>query len=625
MRDELERLNNEVRPIEAGYTESLLEGTHWLEHLLIILSVVLLVLVIGIAAAIFWWATRRIYASEHKFRATFEHAAVGMAQMDINDRFIDANDTLALILQMPMEEILQSKLEDVTHRKDVDKGGNEHELLLVGNIESYSIEKRLLRNGESPIWCKLTISGVGEPQQPPKYLILVAEDISEARNLSSELKYQVRHDALTGLVNRPEFEHRLEVITANARTDVSRHTLCFIDLDQFKVINDTCGHLAGDQILRQATGILREHMRQGDVLARLGGDEFGVIFSYCSIDDALPVAEKLRGAMAIAGFYWEQAQFNVTCSMGLVEINDTTTAVTELLRAADTACYVAKDRGRNCLHVYSQSDLTLTAKRNEMEWAGRIRTAIGENRLQLFAQKICSLGNKDELRYELLVRLVDQDGKFIAPGMFLPAAERYNVATLIDEWVFNAGLKKLADNPAHVQKLTACHINLSAQSIGRPDFLEMIKSRLDHYAIPAGKICLEITETAAMTSLIDARQFIKELTQRGCRFALDDFGSGLSSFGYLRSLPVDIIKIDGTFVRDIVKDEIHQSMVRSINEIGQLMGKRTVAEYVESAAILEILREMGVDYAQGFALHKPCPFEKLLTESYQASNGYGMR
>lgn len=613
LRAQLERINGEARPVEEAFSATLGDGARWLKQMLFAVGLAVLVGLSGVAAAIFWWATRKITASEFKFRAAFEHAAVGMAQLDCGGRFNDVNDALCEILALPREKLLGAELAAFTHPADRDEDRSQLDLLTAGGMDSYTAERRLLKADGSTVWCKLTASRVSDAARTARQVIAVIEDISEARKLSSELKYQARHDALTGLINRREFEARLARSIETAREERSRHVLCFVDLDQFKVVNDTCGHMAGDELLRQTTDILRNHLRRGDVLARLGGDEFGVIFSHCAINAAADVADKLRRRLAECVFSWEDASFNITASMGLVEIGEASPDVATLLREADTACYLAKDHGRNRLHVYNERDHALVSRRDEMEWVGRIREALDAGRLRLYAQIIEPVGHAAGLRYELLVRLIDRQGREVLPGAFLPAAERYNVATSIDRWVVCSALRALAEHPAHQAALDACHINLSGQSIGRDDFLQAVEECLDRYSVDPGKICFEITETAAMTSMTGARRFIERLNARGCRFALDDFGSGLSSFGYLRALPVDVLKIDGTFVRDIVDDEIHLAMVKSINEIGRLMGKRTVAEFVESEAIFEQLRLLQVDYVQGYAIHKPCPLEDLLS------------
>jgi len=617
----LERINAEVRPLEVAFSNTLGEGVRWLREMLFFLSLLVLLIVVCGVAFIFLWSTRRIATSESKFRATFHHAAMGMVQMTPDEGFLDVNEALCHILGRSREQLLEATLAELTSPQDRRKDAAEFRMLLDGQLESYSVEKRLLREDGQPAWCKLTLPRVGEFLDLPRYLIAVIEDISEARQLTTRLSHQATHDSLTDVINRAEFERRLREAIRNARVEQVRHTLCFVDLDQFKIINDTCGHRAGDELLKQVTQILKQHLRRGDVLARLGGDEFGIIFADCNIEAARLVAEKLRHALSEFFFGWRGATFNVSASMGLVEINESSTEAGALLREADTACYAAKDQGRNQLHVYHDSDIAVATKRSEMEWVSRIREAIADERLRLYAQRIDRIGDPGPgLRYEVLVRLIDEDGQLIYPGTFLPAAERYNIATLVDRCVFRDCLRLIAEYPDHIRRLDACHVNLSAQSISRRDFHDFVHEILDAGLVPAEKLCLEITETAAVSNMIEARRFMDSLGKRGCRFALDDFGSGLSSFGYLRSLPVDIVKIDGSFVRNIHQDDIHFAMVRSITEIGRLMGKDIVAEFVENDDVITRLNEIGVDYVQGYAIHRPCPVRELLTSKGQGAH-----
>lgn len=616
LESELEQVNAEVRPIARKFSSVLGAGARTLRVILTASGLLMLVIFITGAAGIVFWALRSISNSERKFRAIFEQAAVGMAQLTPDGQFIEVNDSLCRILRTKRDELLACNLVDVTHdssRELYDDNGSD--TLSEAWQRNQSAERRMLRKDGDAVWCKLTFSVIEVHKGIKGNVIAIIEDISQARELSSELNYQANHDILTGLINRVAFEGHLRRVIHEAREFNRHHVLCFLDLDQFKIINDTCGHLAGDELLRQVADVLQQCLRHNDILARLGGDEFAIIFSQCKIENARQVADKLRLALADSTFAWEGATFNITASLGLVEINDEASEEFLLLRAADNACYAAKDQGRNAIHVYAEEDLVLAERRNEMEWVGRIREAVTNNRLQLAAQRIISLRDETGLRFEVLVRLLDSDNHLVMPDTFLPAAERYNVVTLIDRWTVNETLNALERHSQWLRDLEACHINLSAQSISRKEFLEFILHRLEQSDVPSEKLCFEITETAAISNLVEARKFIEALRERGCHFALDDFGSGLSSFGYLRSLPVDMIKIDGAFVRNLTKDEVHLAMVRSINEIGRLMNKLTVAEFVESHEILKVLRDLDIDFAQGYVIHKPCELSELLAQN----------
>ena len=433
------------------------------------------------------------------------------------------------------------------------------------------------------------------------------EDITEARALSQQLRFQAAHDALTGLVNRREFENRLERALKSAEGGRSEYAVCYLDLDQFKIINDSCGHVAGDELLRRLGRVLAQQVRSQDTLARLGGDEFGVLLEDCSMHVAERVANALRRTIEDFRFAWQKQVFGIGVSIGVVPIQGLGQTVSSILSAADAACYAAKDRGRNRIHIYHEGDVELARRHGEMRWVTRIQTALEENRFELARQPIVPLSAsaREDTHYELLLRMRDEDGNIVLPDAFLPAAERYNLSVKLDRWVVREAFRLLTRNPGHLENLFLCSINLSGVSLADEDFLIFVTTELASTGLPPSKVCFEITETAAIANLAGAMRFIEVLRRIGCRFALDDFGSGLSSFAYLKSLPVDFLKIDGVFVKDIVEDPIDRELVRAINEIGHVMGKRTIAEFVESKEILAALGEIGVDYAQGFELGKP--------------------
>ena len=438
------------------------------------------------------------------------------------------------------------------------------------------------------------------------------QDITERKQAEKQLRFQASHDTLTGLVNRYEFERRAERLLSSIGQEKMEHALCYMDLDQFKVVNDTCGHTAGDELLRQLGAALQNEVRKRDTLARLGGDEFGVLMEHCSLDQAQRVANSLQKAIQDYQFTWENQSFRVGVSIGLVTITDATPSLTELMKQADAACYIAKDKGRNRIHVHHADDIELAQRHGEMQWVARLHRALEENRFCLYAQAIVPLDSSRGLHYELLLRMVDEKGKLIPPDAFLPAAERYNLIVDIDRWVIEKGITVLAQNPVFQQQIQFISINLSGHSLTTPGVLDFITTQLEVSGIETNKICFEITETAAIANLSMATNFISTLRGLGCRFALDDFGSGLSSFAYLKNLPVDYLKIDGMFVKDIVVDPIDHAMVKSINEIGQVLGMQTIAEFVENDEIKGLLREIGVNYAQGYGIDKPQIFDELL-------------
>jgi diguanylate cyclase (GGDEF)-like protein/PAS domain S-box-containing protein len=436
--------------------------------------------------------------------------------------------------------------------------------------------------------------------------VLVFHDVSESRELNRRLSYHASHDILTGLVNRREFENRLERALKSAKARETSYALCYLDLDQFKIVNDSCGHSAGDALLGQLGALLKSKIRWRDTLARLGGDEFGVLLESCSLDEAMQTAEVLRAAISEFKFMWDDRSFRLGASIGVVPITADNEDVAALLSAADSACAAAKEAGRNRIHSFLENDIDLMRRRREMQWAARINNALEEDRFELFRQTIMPLQVVEEgAHYELLLRMRDEAGGIIAPGLFIEAAERYGITPSIDRWVIRNAFRWLVSEADERERLSLCSINLSGQSLGDEKFLPFVIDQFQMSGLDASRICFEITETAAIASYSQANRFINALKELGCKFALDDFGTGLSSFGYLKHFPVDFLKIDGSFVKEILHDPIDREMVRSINEIGHLTGKRTIAEFAENEEIITMLRGMGVDYAQGYGVAEP--------------------
>ena len=424
------------------------------------------------------------------------------------------------------------------------------------------------------------------------------------------LSHQASHDPLTGLINRREFEARVERALRGARDGQHLHTLCYLDLDQFKVVNDTCGHVAGDELLRQLSGLLQAKLRERDTLARLGGDEFGVLLENCGVDEAQPIAEVLRQAVKDFRFVWQDRSFGIGVSIGMVALNGDSGNLSTLFSAADAACYAAKDRGRNRVHVYQEQDDELLRRRGEMQWVNRITRAMEENRFRLYVQPIypADPASAAPAHFEVLLRMLDDNGEPVLPMAFIPAAERYNLMPAIDRWVISTAFAYCQQRAASSEPMEGiCTVNLSGHSLCDELFLEFVERQFELNKVPYKQICFEITETAAISKLNEAVEFIRRLKEKGVVFSLDDFGSGLSSFTYLKNLPVDFIKIDGAFVRDMASDPMDRAMVESIHHIGHVMGLKTIAECVESEESLDHLRSIGVDYVQGEWLQAPLP------------------
>ncbi|MEW7987813.1 MAG: EAL domain-containing protein [Candidatus Thiodiazotropha endolucinida] len=478
--------------------------------------------------------------------------------------------------------------------------------------EPHDFEYRFVcKNGEL-VWLSDIVTVIIE-QGKAKWLRGIMINITDRKQIEQALVYQASHDPLTGLVNRREFEYRAQRLIDENMPKYSEHALCYMDLDQFKVINDTCGHIAGDEMLRQLSTTLRAVLRRRDTLARLGGDEFAVLMEHCSLDQAIRVAESLSAAIHEYSFYWEDKKFNIGVSIGLVSISASTQSITDLLKNADAACYVAKDLGRNRIHVYDAKDESLDKQHGQMAWVSRIQHAIDHDLFCLYAQAIVPIDKTQSNHYEVLIRMKEENGKIIAPGSFLYAAERYNQISQLDRWVIKKTLQFIADNPLASKQIDLLSINISGQSLGDSKILNDIISLLHYYKLNPEKLCFEITETATVSNMTAAISFISTLKGLGIKFALDDFGTGLSSFAYLKKLPVDFLKIDGLFVKDIVHDELDFAMVKSINEIGQLMGMKTIAEFVENDGIRERLKGIRVNYVQGYGIERPIPINEIIT------------
>lgn len=506
----------------------------------------------------------------------------------ISKAFSVFNDSNKKSLKNPVIDVLH---DHITHSSDG------HTKMVLGSKMEYAIE--------------YTASPIFDKERKLVGVVLVFRDVTELRAMALQLGYQASHDELTGLINRREFENRVELALMSARGESLQHAMCYIDLDQFKVVNDTCGHIAGDELLRQLSSLLKTVVRSGDTLARLGGDEFGVLYMSCTVEKAKELAEKLRTVVNDFQFHWETKSFTIGVSMGLVAV-DKHSNLHGLLSVADSACYVAKDEGRNRIHVFNDDDEALAERTGQMQWVHKITNALEEGRFEIYCQKMMSLDPLLATHFEMLIRMVDEEGKLVPPLAFIPAAERYNLMTWVDRWmVCNSFLQINKLISATTDRNLLFAINVSAQSLCDDDFLPYVQEQLKESQLDPSLICFEITETSAIVNLTRAQHFMATLKDLGCYFSLDDFGSGLSSFSYLKNLKVDFLKIDGAFVRDIVDDPIDRAMVESINQVGHIMGVKTIAEYVESAEILEILRKIGVDIAQGYAIAKPIPISEI--------------
>ena len=481
-----------------------------------------------------------------------------------------------------------------------------------------SVEPRILqsRGGEHFI-IEYTAAPVHDAQGATAGAVLVFRNVTEVHDLAKQIAYQASHDFLTDLINRHEFEKRLEHALHGVRAKDQNHVLCYLDLDQFKVVNDTCGHVAGDELLKQLTALFKTRVRKTDTLARLGGDEFALLISDCEMPQAMEIAEELRQLVHGFRFVWEGASFEISASIGMVPLTAASGTLADILAAADSACYAAKGLGRNQVYMYKQDDKILARWHGDMQWIGRIRETLEASEFQLFIQNIYPLTPGDHQHAaEILLRMQDHSGTLVPPGAFIPAAERYNLMPDVDRWVVHNALDAInrLNRAGRVQSVDMWSINLSGQTLGDEGFVSFVIDAIEHHGLNPASLCLEITETAAVANLTRVREMMLRLCNLGCRFALDDFGSGLSSFAYLKNLPVSYIKIDGGFVRDMLDNSMDIAIVDAINQIGRVLGLETIAEYVEDEETLNRLRLMGVAYAQGNFLHEPVALEPLITE-----------
>lgn len=475
----------------------------------------------------------------------------------------------------------------------------------------------LTRDEREKLSIEFTVAPIRGANATPVGSVIVFREITTHQETMRQLEYQATHDPLTGLTNRVEFERRLVALLGNLQYG-ENHALLYLDLDQFKIVNDTCGHVAGDELLRQISRVLAKKLRQTDTMARLGGDEFGVLLKGCSVGDARRIAHHILWAIDAFTFAWEERNFKITASVGVAPLT-TQQSYTTALSAADSACHIAKELGRNRVHLYQENDRALGRYRRQMGWVPRLQDAIAKNNFRLYLQPIVPLGEDAQSgikQFEVLLRLIDEQGRIILPGAFIPAAERYHQMAAIDRWVLRAALARLA--VPYPNSNCIFSLNLSGQTISQEDFLHTVLEEIDLSGVDPGSLCFEITETAAIGNLDLAIRLISVLRQRGCRFALDDFGVGISSLSYLKNLRVDYLKIDGSFVRGMAKDQMDRALVNAIQQTGQLIGISTIAESIEDAETMEMLRRLGVNYGQGYFIGKPKPIEEVLVEKFDA-------
>ncbi len=553
-------------------------------------------------------SVERLSREKDRATTTLESIAHGVITTDIDGRIDYVNAAAAAMLGCEDDEARGRELTDIaalvdeTDRKPL----RDPVAQCLEQRRRVSLGRRaLLLAGGEEYSVEMSVAPIGEGPDMHGTVILV-HDVSELRGLARQMSYQASHDALTGLFNRREFERRVDEALKTAHGSGVGHVVCYLDLDRFKAVNDTCGHMAGDNMLREVAGLIRQQVRDSDSVARLGGDEFGMLLIGCPLEKARQIADDVCRAVEDYRFVWRDRIFQIGVSIGLVEIGHESGTVVDALAAADSACYVAKQsRGR--VHVYSARDEAVARQRGEIAWLQRLQQALKDNKFVLHAQPIVSVEGDvhDGPAFEVLLRMQDDAGREIAPGEFLQSAERYKLMPRIDRWVIETAFNALGSGGLRLPDNRSCAINLSGQTIGDSQFLEFVVECLDTTGVAPDSICFELTESSVITNIGHARRFIEVLHGMGCRFALDDFGSGLGSLANLRELSMDYIKIDGSFLRNLDTDSVSQAMVTAMIELARTLDIRVVAEQVENRRSLDAVRDLGVDFVQGYAIGRP--------------------
>ena len=636
---EVERVNRELRPLEDEFSATLGDVSRLVTTLLLwtLTAAAALFLVVGalISQSMLRQSERveqALLASESGRAAERERAQVTLGS--IRDGVISTDDAgrveylnaAAATITGWTQSAAKGQLLHTVFRL-IDQEGSEplgahvmHLLNHGGAIEPF-VDAVLIRRDGKLVPVDESIAPIHDREGRIAGVVAAFRDVSQERALSEQLLHQATHDSLTGLANRREFETRLQAALAQYVASGRHFTVLYLDLDQFKVVNDTCGHPAGDELIRQVAERVDDILRGTDLLARLGGDEFGVLLADCLLADGLKIAEKICSDLADLRFAWRDRSFVVSASVGAVALEANLRSVADVLAAADSACYLSKDAGRNRVTVYRPDDSQVQARTGEMEWVTRVARALEIGSFELHAQEIRPLAaGRDDSRYEILLRLVDERGALVLPMAFIPAAERYGMMNRVDAWVIERTFSELGAFVREGGSLPIFVVNLSGSSLADPGLLPLVKRHLDAARLPPERICFELTETAAVSNLAGASRLMRDLKALGCHLALDDFGSGMSSFAYLRNLPVDFLKIDGNFVKDMHVDLVDRAMVASIHNVGRVMGLRTIAEWVENEAIVAELSTIGIDYAQGYAIAHPVPLNALLRQLALASD-----
>ena len=585
--------------------------------IIVLISILILILTILTSKYVITRITKtekQLFFEKELAQTTLHSIGDGVITVDKNYLIQTINPVAEMLADVKSQEVIGKNILTIYEGESAKQRSEINENLVSTDIQRSLFDFTLTKKDGTRYEVEHTIAPIIDPNKKILGAVIILRDVTDVRTMEKRLSYQASHDALTGLINRREFDIRLKQAIRNAQTEDISHSLCFLDLDKFKIINDTSGHAAGDEFLKQISNTIQSSLRQTDVLARLGGDEFAMILDQCSIHKAKIISNQIIRKIKDTRFNWGKNSFESGASIGIVPITKLTVSASEVMSSVDAACYEAKDKGRNRIQVFEPDDADFVKHQAETSWIQKIKNAINDNNFELYFQELLNINPEHPTpkTIEILIRLNDQ-GKVICPDSFIPTAERYNLMPIIDEWVINNAFQFINDYKEQHNSDIRLAINLSGQSLSEDSVLNMITRKLrKEKNIKKDLVCFEITETAAIANMSKAIEFIASIKQMGCKFSLDDFGSGLSSFSYLKNMAVDNLKIDGMFIRDIHIDPINKVFVESIHNISKKMGIKTTAEYVENEEILNCIKEIGIDYAQGHHISKPAPIKDLL-------------
>lgn len=584
---------------------------------IIVISIIILILTVLTALYVISRITKtekQLFFEKELAQITLHSIGDGVITVDKDYLIQTINPVAEMLADIKSQDVIGKNILSIYEGESAKQRSEINSNLTNNGIQRSLFDFTLTKKDGTKFEVEHTIAPIIDQNKKVLGAVIILRDVTEVRTMEKRLSFQASHDSLTSLINRREFEVRLQQTIRKAQIEQVTHSICFLDLDKFKIINDTSGHAAGDEYLKQISNTIQSLLRQSDILARLGGDEFAIILDGCSIHKAKNICNQIIKTIKHTRFNWGKNSFETGASIGIVPITNLTVSAAEVMSSVDAACYEAKDKGRNRIQVFKPDDAEFVQHQIGTSWIQKIKDAIADNKFELYFQELENINPSFNMprTIELLIRLND-NGKVICPDSFIPTAERYNLMPMIDEWVISSAFEFIKKYKEKHDSDIRVAINLSGQSLSEDSVLNLITNKLrKNKALKKELICFEITETAAIANMSRAIEFIAQVKQMGCNISLDDFGSGLSSFSYLKNMPVDNIKIDGIFIREIHSDPVNKIFVESIHNISKIMGIKTTAEYVENEDILNCIKEIGIDYAQGYHISKPTPVKTLL-------------